>query len=566
MRLLYLVFALFYSFTNLHAQALQTEWISTIGGNQFEENNSLAQAPCGDIYTVGYFQDRFGALSSFGTNKEDGFITKYNDLGQLQWVRQLRGSNTDRINGIVITDDESIYISGEFRGTLYYGTDSLTSAGNLDIFVAKLDSSGQFQWAYSTGDRGDDSAYDMDVLQDGTLVLTGYYELEVPWGTADTLVSGSLTSRDVFVAGISSAGTPLWATELRGAGVDECNAIATDTNNCFYIIGSFRDVLYVDNNPSNNLLAETGRGVDVFLVKYDRVGQLEWARSMGGPAGDQGRYVTVDAAQNVLAGGWVSNYFTIRGTSTFLTVEEEEDAFLVKYSPDGTLIWPKIVGRDANAAPGDGGFFDERLQGIATDEHNNIYIVGTVDSLLVVNGDSLRNRHLNRPTDIFVLKYDASGGYKWGQTLGHYYNDFCYDLLVPNSRTLYLVGSYQDTSIFINDTLISQADFDIFLAKFNMDTSLSVRALPANAPALNALLFPNPSAGQSWLQVELEQPTALQITIGDVTGRVLVQQTTALLPAGKQQLMLPNNNWPAGSYFVRVQTEQAVRVLIWVLE
>jgi hypothetical protein len=45
-----------------------------------------------------------------------------------------------------------------------------------------------------------------------------------------------------------------------------------------------------------------------------------------------------------------------------------------------------------------------------------------------------------------------------------------------------------------------------------------------------------------------------------------VQQTTALLPAGKQQLMLPNNNWPAGSYFVRVQTEQAVRVLIWVLE
>ncbi len=561
MRILYSWLAILLLMTNtaLYAQALRTSWISTIQGNRFEENNSLAKAPCGDVYAVGFFQDRFGPLSSFGINDEDGFIAKYNDQGGLQWVQQLRGSSTDRINGIAITDDHSIYITGEFRNTLYYNNDSLVSQGRLDVFVAKLDSSGQFQWAFSAGDIGDDSAHDLDILHNGNLVVTGYFEVALPWGT-DTLAS--TTSRDVFVAGVAPTGVPLWTSALKGPGVDECHSVATDTSNCFYIMGSFRDVLYVNGGFKNSF-----GGVDAFLVKYDSVGQLLWAQTMGGPAGDQGRYVAVDAAQNVVAGGWVNNSFAIEGTLTYLTGEREEDAFAVKYASDGRLIWAKIIGRDNRGIGSpDGGFFDERIYGVATDEHSNLYFMGTLDSLLVLNGDSLRNRHLNRPTDIFILKYDSTGSYKWGQTLGHYYNDFCYDLLVPNSRELYIAGSFQDTSIFVGDTLISDFGYDIFLAKFSMDTSLGLRALPPSAPPLSARLSPNPSATHSLLTVALERPSALRIVVCDALGKVVYEQTTALLPQGQQQFPLARRGWPAGIYFVAVQSAEKATVLSWVLE
>lgn len=533
---------------SLLAQAMQTQWIATIGGNQFEENNSLAQAPCGDIYTVGFFQDSFGVLSTFGQDREDGFITKYNDQGVLQWVQQLRGTSTDRINGIAITEDNSIFIVGEFRNTLYYNNDSLVSQGRLDVFVAKLDSSGQFQWAFSAGSSQDDSAHDIDILSNGNLVLTGYFQMELPWGP-DTLRTN--TSRDVFVSCFAPDGTALWASFLNGPGVDESNSIATDSSNCLYIMGSFRDFLY----PNGNVVQSEG-GVDAFLAKYDSTGQLLWTEIMGGPAGDQGRYVTVDVEQNVIAGGWISSYLSIPSNLTFIVGDQEEDIFAVKYRPNGDLIWAKVIG----------GTFDERIYAIDTDQNGDIYFMGTLDSLLIINRDSLRNRHLSRPTDIFVLKYDSTGNYKWGQTLGHYYNDFCYDFIVPNNRELYIAGSYQDTSIFVNDTLISDFGYDIFVAKFSMDTSLNIPLLLPSAPHLKAHLFPNPSSNQSILTVELERDSNLDIIICNALGQIVHQQTTPFLGRGTQQIKLTKQDWPTGNYFVTVQSSNQASILTWVVE
>ena len=87
-------------------QPLQTEWIKTIPGSLYEQTSSMAQAPCGDLYVVGFFQEYFGMLSA--TGGEDGFIVKYNQSGTLQWIQQLTGSSVDRLNGIVIQDDNQI--------------------------------------------------------------------------------------------------------------------------------------------------------------------------------------------------------------------------------------------------------------------------------------------------------------------------------------------------------------------------------------------------------------------------------------------------------------------------
>ena len=541
----YWILALLWSTSLWAQQPLRTDWIQTIPGNQFEENNSLALAPCGDLYTVGFFQNRFGPFTSYGSNFEDGFIIKYTNDGSMIWAKQLRGSSTDRVNGIHVTNDEEVYIVGEFRDTLFCGPDTLLSKGRLDIFVAKLDSSGNFLWGRSAGNNEDDSAHDIDVLPSGDLVLTGYHEKSMTWGAATTT---AVFSRDVFLAAITPQGNPLWATTLSGPSADECNSVATDDYGNIYLSGSFRDFLFVNGNQ-----VRAEGGVDAFLARYNSQGTLIWAKALGSLGADQGRYVQVDSDQNLVTVGWVSGYLAI-GFDVY-TGSQEEDAFAVKMDSNGTVEWAKIMAYT----------FDERMYGVDFDQHDNIYLMGTLDSISVIGGDTLRNRHLNRPTDIFIAKYSKDGTYRWAQTLGHYYNDFCYDLIVPNSRTVHIVGSYQDTTIFINDTLISAFDYDIFVGTFTMDTTLSVRRLVTTPALFPAQLLPNPSQAQTLLSYQLSATREVTLSLYNPTGQCVWQKALGRQPAGDHQWPIERRQLPTGLYYLHLEAEDLHRVLplVW---
>ncbi|BDS13328.1 T9SS type A sorting domain-containing protein [Aureispira anguillae] len=537
------LFLLFFCFLSVYtiAQPLSTAWIAPIPGSLYEQNNSMAQAPCGDVYTVGFFQGTFGSLTSVGS--EDGFIAKYNDQGQLQWIKQLAGTSSDRVNGIVIANDNEIYIVGEFRDKFYYNNDSLVSQNQLDVLIAKLDSSGTIQWASSANGWGYESGNDIALMPNGNLVITGYYENNLDFGGSSLLANGL---RDIFIATIDPQGNPQWLKTLSGPAFEEGKSIATDSSNNIYIAGSFRDFLY----PNGNTVAGEG-SYDVYLAKYDQTGQLLWIKTMGGPAADEGTYVKVDHHQNVVVTGWYDRYIQV--DTVLLSGSKEEDGFAAKFAPNGDFLWVIPLA----------GTFDERTYGVDFDADDNLYIMGTLDSLLILGGDSLNNRHLNRPTDIFIAKYDEAGNYKWAQTLGHYYNDFCYDLLVKDATTIYLAGSFQDTSIFITDTLISQNDYDVFLAKFDIDTTVAIPKIPANVTndIQQLLLYPNPSHQQSTLYYTLTQTTDVNILIYDLLGSV--HQTILLKnqPIGPHQLKLNRPSREAGVYFVQIKTNRSSKVI-----
>lgn len=540
MKFIFLLTFCLLSFFTL-AQPLSMSWIDPIPGSQYEEHKGIDQAPCGDLYTVGFFQEQFANLNSVGS--EDGFITKYNNQGQLQWIKQLAGKHTDRVNGIVVANDHEIYIVGEFRDTFFYNNSYLVSANHLDAFIAKMDSSGTIQWAMSANGWGYESANDIALMANGNVVITGYYENNLDMGGQSLLANGQ---RDIFIATVSPQGTLVWLKTLSGPAFEEGRSIATDTSNNIYIAGSYRDFLY----PNGGLLASEG-GYDAYLAKYDSTGQLLWIKTMGGPAEDKAMYVNVDGEQNVVVVGWYDGYIEI-GT-VFTSGNQEEDGFVSKFDPTGNLMWIETFAGD----------FDERIYGVDFDANNNLYITGTVDSLLVLYGDSLTNRHLNRPTDIFIAKYDKGGNYKWSQTLGHYYNDFCYDLLVENAHTVYLAGNFQDTSIFIGDTLLSQYGYDIFIAKLEMDTTLGLVRLPANPSNIiqQIALYPNPSTEHSTLYYQLTQSTDVSIQIYDALGKLVQKTHFPQQPIGAYQFRIDPPKQATGLYFIQISSSQSTQVM-----
>jgi len=133
---------------------------------------------------------------------EDIFVAKMDADGIWQWVNKAGGDNWDGGNAIKIDDSGNSYVTGYFNETATFGSYSLTSSNSQDIFVAKMDNSGNWQWATRAGGTGDDCGYGITIDNAGNSYVIGSFG-----GTA-TFGSHYLTSNggsDIFVAKLNSS-------------------------------------------------------------------------------------------------------------------------------------------------------------------------------------------------------------------------------------------------------------------------------------------------------------------------------------------------------------------------
>jgi hypothetical protein len=517
------------------AQLLQVEWLQTIKGDKYEQINAMAVAPSGDVYVVGFYQGNFSDL--IATAEEDAFVAKYNEEGQLLWLRNLSSSSVDRFNGIAIANDQEIYLTGEFKGSIYNYSDSISSQNQLDMLLVKIDSSGTIQWLNSGSGLGYESGHSISIAPNGSLMITGYFEQDF---RIDSLVLTSNGLRDVFVASIDPiTGQAQWLSSFGGLAIEQTQSIKADAANNTYVTGSFRDALFIG---ADTIFSKGS--YDVFLAKYDGSGQLSWIKTFGGFGVDEGTYVNVDAAQNIYVSGWFNRSMFI--DSMFLIGGQEDNAMLVKFNPAGDLLWVNDIGQN----------FDERAYAIDFDNQNNVYVLGTLDSFMILGQDTFTNRHVNRSTDIFLAKYNQEGDLFWARDMGYHFNDFCFDLYVQNQQNIYIVGSFQDSTIFLTDSLFSEGEsYDIFVAKFGVDTTLTLDE--KQGPLLNALQSnPNPSFGPWSLQYYLEKEALVEIRLTDYIGRTNNLLFKSFQQKGAQRLYFPRKQLYEGVYLIRLIVNQ----------
>ena len=119
-------------------------WLKTMGGPNLDRGGTLALDGGGNIYTTGYFTDTayFGStMLTNGTNK-DWYIAKYRNNGNLVWVRQVHSTANTEF-GLVSTDNNgNTYASGLFAGSATFGANTLTATSSFDMFITRYDSSG----------------------------------------------------------------------------------------------------------------------------------------------------------------------------------------------------------------------------------------------------------------------------------------------------------------------------------------------------------------------------------------------------------------------------------------
>jgi len=168
-----------------------------VNGGWYEEND-LALDSCGNIYVAGHFK----GAASFGSftfnsvsNSDDVFVAKINPAGVFQWVRTGGSSAGDQAFGVALDKNWDVLVSGHFTGAAMFGTTSITPVGNNDVFVAKYSSgNGDLMYVQKGGGMGYEDAY-------GGVTADANRQVYVTGGFSDNNIGANTTSFGSFNLG-----------------------------------------------------------------------------------------------------------------------------------------------------------------------------------------------------------------------------------------------------------------------------------------------------------------------------------------------------------------------------
>ena len=219
-------------------------WASSAGGTERDTVLDLAFSSDGLLYAVGEINDQaqFGDYYLSSTNSQSSAHVTTISANNGTWMSaiSLHSTNDVRITGITGSLDDSITITGNFIGSLNFGTITLDSTGeNHDLFVAKLNSDGNWAWAVSTGGAETDCAYDIVSGAHGRSIIVGHFmSPSISFGHKYLTNENQWEANwDVYVAWLDSSGNWEGAVSAYGTDMDKLKAVDIHTNGVVYVTG-----------------------------------------------------------------------------------------------------------------------------------------------------------------------------------------------------------------------------------------------------------------------------------------------------------------------------------------
>jgi len=310
-------------------------WAKSIGGLIPQQGNAISIDSVGNIYITGSFQTFFefidfdpgvgtGNLESVGHN--DIFVAKYDSDGNYIWAKSMGGIEHESSTTIKVDSLGNVYTTGQFYGTTDFdpgaGTANLTSFGDADIFISKLDSSGNYVWAKSIGGADIDNGASLAFDSSNNVYVTGGFIGMVDFdpGAGTTNIT-SVGNTDIFILKLDSNGNYVWTKQIEGTGHNETgSSIFIDSSDNIYTTGYFNGTADFDPGVGTTSVASVGE-YDIFILKLDSEGGYEWVESAGGLSFDTGNSIYVDADGVVYIAGNYKNSapFDLGGDDIVLT-------------------------------------------------------------------------------------------------------------------------------------------------------------------------------------------------------------------------------------------------------
>jgi len=402
---LFLILIAFLQSMPSFAQLLQ--WQNTLGSTSNDLICDIYIDHSGATYVAGHSfsaidLNPLGASIIIGGNQSFGvgYLVKYNASKQIEWVYAVDAPNVDDYINSVSTDaNGNVYITGYVGGFYNAAThpDSLNLIGSQYGcgFLIKLSSDGSFLWGKSFVSQKTPSVW-----------------AQPPW--------------PVFVNGLK----------------------LLNKGNEIVLTGVYQGVTQFDPDSALGNLNPIGNNNyynDIFVCSYATDGDFNWVFRLASQGTDTPSDIDTDAQGNILISGLqggaldfdpapLTNYGPqIKGTS---------DCFIAKYTPQGAFIWAYVFG---------GRLASDRVNGLATDEHSNVYIAGEFRDTVNFAPTSLINNGISKGLkDAYIARYSPNKVLQWVKTFGNANDNESFKYLDYEDGKLFTCGSFAN-ELILND-------------------------------------------------------------------------------------------------------------------
>ncbi len=446
---------------------------------------------------------------------------------RILWQKCVGGSQFDQANSMVQTTDSGFIIAGI---TTSNDDDVSGYHGRDDAWVTKLDKNGALQWQKCYGGTGDELFRSIVETTDGGFVMAG--ETSSNDGDVSGIHAGS--TYDAWIVKVNANGAIQWQKCLGGSGTDEMSSIIQVSDGGFIAVGE-------TDSHDGDVTGNHG-AYDVWIVKLDNSGVIQWQECLGGTSDDVAGSVIETTDGGCLIGGWTnSNDGNVAGN------HGGWDSWIIKLNAAGTLQWQKCLGGTKDdlassvvqAANGDfviacgtnsndgdvsgnhgngdlwvadlnnsGGLQWQRCYG-GTKGDVPTSIIQTADHGFAIAGftqsndwNVFGNHGGNGVGDAWVLKLGTHGELEWQKCLGGTQDDEAL-AVVQNSDSAYTIGGWTNSND--GDVSNNHGKYDAWIVQFS----------PPPPPPTIAYITPDAGAPGMCVAVEIIAPANMQGTFGD---------------------------------------------------
>ncbi len=479
-------------------------WENALGGEEDDWAYSIAEFSDTTYLIAGMTSSYDGDVTD-SLGGVDGWVAVLGDSGSILSDLSFGGTDDDRINAMIQTVDDGYVMAGFSQSS---DIDIPSNQGEKDVWVFKLDANLNLLWSYTYGGTSDDIAYGITELPNSHLAIAA-----TTFSTDGDITNNNGIS-DYWLIVLDDNGLLQTSQSFGGTGEERARGITAAPDGGITIIGT---AFSEDGNVSNPLGV-----VDVWIVKTDNNGNLEWEKSLGGTKADQGHDIqTTSDGAYLIAGEVFSDDVDVTENNG------STDAWLVKLDANGNIIWQNALG---------GSSADYVLSVQETEDGGSI-AVGTSFS---TNGDVSGNQG---SSDVWIVKLDNNGNLLWEIPTGSSLAETA-DASLPLGNETIVIGGTQVSHLkttTAEGNVVMHGNTDVYAAKL----STPLTSIIPIKNQIDIKIFPNPSTDLLLIQAD-EQILSYQIFASD--GRLI-----SAFENQDEIIKINTHAWIVGVYHIVLQ-------------
>ncbi|WP_177766267.1 T9SS type A sorting domain-containing protein [Flavobacterium sp. I3-2] len=493
-----------------------------------------------------------------------GVLSFYSYSQKILWEKTMGGKYSEYLFDMTPTPDNGFILAGSSLSNKS-GNKTKDGNGNLDYFIWKMDKDGEEEWQLSFGGSNADILKNIISTSDGGYMLGGYSNSDKSGDKTDTLRG----KNDIWLVKLNAKGGIDWQKTIGGNGDDKLVQIKQIKGGGYLVVANSNSTISGEKQDKNL------GGLDYWVLKLDKTGNIIWQKTFGGIYNDEVKSVLLTKNDEIIIGGSSNSpisefkYFDTNGGFDF---------WILKLDAEGNLKNQKVFGGES----------DDFLTDIIETEKGFI-IAGTSSS----NGGGNKSVNSEKFNDFWVIKTDFNFENDEQFTYDFKGDDYLTSIIYDSNSDEILLGGYQmDEKTFKKSyiSLIANAKGEeIWNKKLSTDGSDLLRKVTQTRDGgfvfagnsngkisadkkssqgrddywivklkskekeketeIKLEAFPNPTEQYANIVINHEY-TEGTLSIVDLAGRILHTETISY-----DMVPIDLGNYPVGIYVIHVKTD-----------